>query len=796
MKFTLGWLKDHLETSATLDDIVAALTRTGLEVESVDNPAAKLAAFTIAKVVSASPHPNADKLRVCMVDIGAGALLQVVCGAPNARAGMTAVFAAPGAYVPGIDVTLKVSAIRGVESHGMMCSGRELELSDDHDGILDLPDDAPLGVNYATWAGLDDPVIDIAITPNRQDCLGIYGIARDLAVAGLGTLKTFDAPVIATNAPLALELRNEDPIGCPMLLVRAVHGVKNGQSPAWMQKRLRAIGMRPISTLVDITNYIMIDHGRSLHVYDLAKLDTALVVRRAKNGETLLALNDKTYTLDDSMTVLGDIHRADDIGGIMGGMGTGVSDTTTDVLIECAFFNPPNISLTGRKLGINSDARYRFERGVDPEFLESGLALATQMIIELCGGTPTEIKRAGNLQPWKKRVSYNPTRVATLGGFDIAIDKQKTVLAQLGFTVDSAQTPWTVDVPSWRRDVDGEADLVEDVLRITGYDTIAPQPLPRNAGVAKPTATPMQNRLKRVRNAAAARGFNEAITWSFIAPEQAQHFGAEPWTLENPISSEMAIMRQSLLPGLISAARRNHDRGAASVRLFEAGRRYLPDADGFERLTIALIASGEKSPRHWQSGKPSSFDVFDAKAEALALLDAAGAPVERMQVSADAPTWFHPGQSGTLKLDPRNPLAHFGVLHPTVVKALGLEQGAIAVELYLDAVPLPKSTKRARSKYAPPALQSVNRDFAFTVKDDVPAAKLITAIRGADKEHITDVQLFDRFAGKGIEPGYVSLAAQVSLQPKAQAFTAEQIDIIAEKIIAAAMKAIGAVLRT
>jgi phenylalanyl-tRNA synthetase beta chain len=789
MKFTLGWLREHLETTATLDEIVVALTRNGLEVEGVDDPAAKLKPFTIAKVREATQHPNADKLRVCMVETAPGKIEQIVCGAPNARAGMTVVFAPPGTYVPGLDVTLKVAPIRGVESHGMMCSARELQLGEDHDGILDLPDDAPLGMRYADYAGLNDPVIEIAITPNRQDCLGVAGIARDLAAAGYGTLISKPYQSVSGSFKQSITLRNEDEIGCPILLTRQVRGVKNAPSPAWMQQRLKAIGLRPISVLVDITNYIMMDLGRPLHVYDLAKLKEALVVRRGR-GETIRALNGKEYVVDETMTVIGDVAQTHDIAGIMGGEASSVTADTTNVLIECAYFNPASIAVMGQKLGLISDARYRFERGVDPGFLHAGIEIATNMIIELCGGEASDIESAGTLPALERMVTFRPERVASLGGVEIDAVTQWKYLERLGFKIEG-EDPWRVSVPSWRRDVDGEADLVEDILRLHGYDNIAPVGMLRAHAVAKPTATPMQLRQRKARRAAAMRGYTEAITWSFISDKEAAPFGGH-FALENPISEDLKVMRASLLPGLVRAASRNLDRGASSVRLFESGRRYL--ADG-EKPTLSMVATGDKSARHWQSGKASSFDVLDAKAEAMALLDACGVAVEKLQAMADAPSWFHPGRSGSLKLDPRTALAHFGELHPETLKMLDIKGPVIAVEIYLDAIPQPKSTKRPRSKYAPNPLQNVTRDFAFVVKDDVPASKLLIAIKGADKDHIIDVSLFDRFAGIGVEPGHVSLAVQVTYQPQTQAFTAEQLDGMAQKVIAAAFKATNATLR-
>lgn len=791
MKFTLSWLKDHLDTTATLEEITTALVRLGLEVEGVENPADKLAPFVIAHILEAEKHPNADKLRVCKVDIGQGEPVQVVCGAPNARAGMKAVFGPPGAYVPGLDVTLKLSAIRGVESGGMMCSGRELELSEDSDGILDLPADAPVGTPYAEWLGIDDPVIEIAITPNRQDCLGVAGVARDLAAAGLGTLKTPSVEAVAGAFENPVPIRVEDAEGCPVFLGRLVRGVKNGPSPEWLARRLNAIGLRPISALVDITQYIMIDRGRPLHVYDLAKLQGGLTARSAKPGEELLALNGKTYTLEDGMVVIADDAKAHGLGGIMGGEESGCTETTTDAVIECAAFDPIRIGVTGRKLGITSDARARFERGIDPAFIEPGMELATRMVLELCGGEASSVTKAGAVPSFDKTVVYQPSRTGTLGGVPVEEAEQEAVLTRLGFAVEAKGTEgWTIRVPTWRKDIDASADIVEEVLRLVGYDKIPTTPLPRAEGVARPTATPMQLRQRRARRAAAARGFQEAVTWSFIAPSEAAPFGGGVFTLDNPISADLAVMRTSLLPGLIAAAGRNKARGATSIRLFEVGKRYLKEG---ERPTLALVATGESQGRHWQK-KSAGFDVYDAKAEALAVLEATGAPVDRLQVTVDAPAWFHPGRSGTLRLDPRNPIAHFGELHPKVAKALDIKGTVVAVEIYLDAIPSPKAVKRARAKYAPSDLMAVSRDFAFVVKAEVEAGKLVQAVRGAEKQAITSVEVFDVFEGQGVEEGHKSVAIAVTLQPGATSFTDADLEAISTKIVAAAGK-VGAVLR-
>ncbi len=783
MKFTLSWLRDHLDTDAPLDRILTALTECGLEVEGVTDPAAAIGAFTIAEVLSAAPHPQADKLQVLSVSTGSGDPLQVVCGAPNARAGMKGVFGAVGTYVPGSDLTLKVASIRGVESRGMMCSMRELELSDEHDGIIDLPADAPVGTAYAAWAGLDDPVIEVGITPNRQDCMGVAGIARDLAAAGIGTLRTPPVVPVAGGFPCPIEIRTDDPDACPAFLGRAVRGVVNGPSPDWLQRRLRAIGQKPISRLVDITNFITFDRGRPLHVYDLAHVAGALVARRAVAGESVVALNGKTYALDASMTVIADDAQVHDIGGIMGGAASGVSQGTTDVLIECAYFAPERIGATGRALGLSSDARARFERGVDPGFLQGGLDLATTMVLDLCGGEASDAIVAGSIPVPDKTVLYRPDRTRTLAGVAVGADEQAAILTRLGFGVTRGER-WSIAVPSWRRDIDGEADVVEEVVRIHGYASIPSTPLPRAEGVARPTATPAQLVERRLRRALAARGLDETVTWSFVAPAQAEPFGGATWTLANPISSELSAMRPSLLPGLLAAAKRNLDRGQAGVRLFEVGRRYL--AEG-EHATAAILLAGPARARDWRTGAATSYSAFDAKAEALAALAAAGVPVERLSVLPPADPWFHPGRSGRLALGPKTVLASFGELHPRI--AATREPVAVA-EIYLDAIPPARSAKRARPAFTPPALQAVTRDFAFVVAADLPAETLLRAVRSADKAAITDVALFDRFPlGDG-----VSLAVTVTLQPVARSFTDAEIEAVSAKIVAAAAKA-GATLR-
>ncbi len=792
MKFSLSWLKEHLETDATIEDVAAVCNRIGLEVEGIENPAERLRGFTVAKVLTADRHPQADKLQVLTVDAGIGPT-QVVCGAPNARAGLIGVFGIEGAVVPSNGMVLKKASIRGVESNGMMCSSRELELGDDHDGIIELPVDAPVGTAYSDYADLNDPVIDVAITPNRQDCMGVRGIARDLAAAGLGALKPLaevyrfrDRPVVGDDA--GPNVRTDDAQGCPAFYGLEVRGVRNGTSPEWMARHLKAAGQKPISTLVDITNFVMLDLGRPLHVYDKAKLNGGLVARLARPGEQVVALNGKTYTLDETMTVIADDVRVHDIGGIMGGEDSGVSDTTTDILIECAYFTPEHIARTGQALGLTSDARQRFERGVDPAFLEEGIAIATWLVTEHCGGSPSGVTRAGQPPIETRTIAYDTGLCARLGGVDVATNRQKQILESLGFKI---ATDWIVTVPTWRRDIDGPADLVEEVVRMVGLDNVPSTPLPRADGVAKPTATPEQAIERRVRRTAAARGLNEAITWSFLSEKEAAAFGGGVWSLANPISEDLKVMQPSLLPGLLSAAQRNMDRGADTVRLFEVGRRYLADA---ERPTVGVVLAGDRIQRGWASGKAQKFDAFDAKADAIALLDAAGAPVANLQALGEAGDHYHPGQSGTLRLGPKTVLAAFGALHPATAKAFDLYGPVMVAEIYLDAIPAKRTNGYMRADYAPPALQSVTRDFAFLVPTDLSADALVRAVRGADKIQIVSARLFDRFAGQGVPEGQVSLAIEVTLQPLEKSFTEADLSAISNAVVVAAEK-LGAVLR-
>ncbi len=799
MKFSLSWLKDHLETEASAQEIAARLNAIGLEVEGIENPAERLAGFRIARVLTAERHPNADKLQVLTVDAGDGVPLQVVCGAPNARAGLVGVLGLAGAIVPAGGFELKKSAIRGVESNGMMCSSRELELGDDHQGIIELPADAPVGTDFADYQG-SDPVFDVAVLPNRPDCMGIDGIARDLAAAGLGQLrhKPTSYAAIEGKFPCPVKIRVEAGSGCHVFWGRVIRGVNNGPSPDWLQAKLKSAGLRPISALVDITNYFSVDRARPLHVYDLAKLTGAVTARRGRAGESFLALNDKSYAVSPEDCVIADDAKVLGLGGVMGGAETGVSEGTTDVLLECAWFDPESIARTGQRHTLTSDARQRFERGIDPMMLSVSIETAAAMIVELCGGEMSEPVFAGQFPADgypenPKRVAFSPEMTLRLGGVDIPAQEQRNILGRLGFIAEQeiAEHPWNLLVPSWRPDVDGWADVVEEVVRIHGLDNIASAPLPRADGVARPTATPEQLTERRLRRAAAGLGLNEAITWSFISEREAEAVGGAPWVLENPISEDMKVMRPSLLPGLLSAVRRNLDRGAASVRLFELGRRYLSDG---EHPTLVLVLAGERASRQWHSGKAQGFDVFDAKAMCLELLRVAGAPVDNLQVMGEAGELYHPGQSATLRLGPKNQLASFGMVHPATLKAFDIGVPVAVAGIHLDAIPAKKAAGFARAAYAPPVLQAVTRDFAFLVDATLPAGDLVRAIRGADKANIVGARLFDDFRGQGVPEGQKSLAVEVTLQPGEKSYDDAELKAITERITAAAAK-LGAVLR-
>ncbi|MCQ3942647.1 MAG: phenylalanine--tRNA ligase subunit beta, partial [Alphaproteobacteria bacterium] len=660
MKFTLSWLKDHLDTDASVAEIADKLTMIGLEVEALEDKGKQLAPFVIAKVLDAKQHPNADRLRVCMVDIGDGKPVQVVCGAPNARTGMIGVFSPPGSYIPGKDITLGVGTIRGVESRGMLVSEAELKISDDHEGIIELPADAPLGAPYAKYAGLDDAVIEINLTPNRPDCTGVNGIARDLGATEIGKYKENTPKPVkgAFPCPVTVTLDfGSTPSLCPAFALRLVRGVRNGPSPDWLQKRLRAIGLRPINALVDITNFMTYDRGRPLHVFDAAKVRGNLTVRRAKKGESLLALDGKTYTLDETICVIADDKGVESLAGIMGGEESGCSEATTDVLIESALWDPLNVAQTGRKLGINSDARYRFERGVDPAFTVPGLDLATQMVIELCGGTASKAVVAGDVRGPDKIVDFPIDETSRLSGLDIPQAEMKRILAHLGFFVAGSGKSVKVAVPSWRPDVEGKADIVEEIVRIAGVDRVPAAEFPRGEAPRKPVLTVAQLRTRKAKRALAGRGLVEAVTWSFIAKPHAELFGGgeAALALANPIASDLSDMRPSLLPGLIASAQRNADRGFPDSGLFEVGQIFRGDAPADQFTAASGVRRGLSSAtgigRHWSNGaKPA--DVFDVKADALTALAAAGAPAQALQIVPGGPAWFHPGRSATIQIGP------------------------------------------------------------------------------------------------------------------------------------------------
>lgn len=799
MKFTLSWLKDHLDTDASLSQICERLTMIGLEVESLDDKAG-LAPFKIAKVLSAARHPDADKLQVLSVDNGSGKPIQVVCGAPNARAGLVGVLGNPGDYVPGLKVTLGVGKIRGVDSFGMMCSESELQLSDSHDGIIELPDDAPVGQSYATWAKLDDAVIEINLTPNRPDCTSIHGIARDLAASGLGTLKTpAITPIIGAGA-CPVKVTIEAPELCLGFGLRLVRGVKNGPSPKWMQQRLIAIGLRPINALVDITNYITFDRGRPLHVFDLASVTGDLVVRRAKDGEEVLALDGRTYKLSADNCVIADDNGIESIAGVMGGEHSGCDETTTDVLIESALWAPMNIAKTGRSLGIITDARYRFERGVDPEFMVPGLDLATQMVMDLCGGSASEAVVEGYTTPTAKTVTFPFSDVKRLTGIEVLNEDSTEILTRLGFVVSGKSAVVDVTVPSWRPDVDGKADLVEEIMRINGVDNIAPQPLVALGTVNTRMLTTLQIRTRLAKRTLAARGMMEALTWSFISEGHAKAFGggSPELKLANPIAADMSDMRPSLLAGLISAAQRNADRGFNDVALFEVSGTYENDTPQGQRRVAAGVRRGTAGitgqGRSW-AGNASSVGVHDAKADALAVLEACGAPAG-IQIETGAPAHFHPGRSGVIKLGPKMILAYFGELHPRALETLDASGPLCGFEVFIDTIAEPRARAvRTKPRLDLSPLQALKRDFAFVVSKDTKANVVLKAALGADKKLITATNVFDIFEGPSIGEGKKSIAIEVTIQPQDKTLTEEELDALSRRVVDGVAKVTGAVLR-
>lgn len=801
MKFTWSWLKEHLESDASLQVVTDTLSMIGMEFEGLEDRAAALASFTVAHVLEAKQHPNADRLRVCKVDTGKE-VVQVVCGAPNAKTGMKAIFAPVGSYIPGTDLKLKAGEIRGEASNGMLLSERETGLSDEHDGIIELNPDAPLGASMAEVMQLDDPVIEVAITPNRGDCLGVHGIARDLAAAGLGRLKDFDAAAVpgAFESPIKWQrdLPGDFSAACPFVAGRYFRNVTNGPSPDWMQRRLKAIGLRPISALVDITNYVTYDLNRPLHVFDADRVKGDLTMRMARDGEEILALDGETYNLNPEMVVIADDNGPQGIGGVMGGELSGCTDKTTNVFLEVALFEPVRVAATGRNLGILSDARFRFERGLDPASAIWGAEVAARLIQEICGGEPSEVVTAGEVPASERRIAYRPSRVTGLGGTEVPDKEQARILADLGFDVEVASDSFAVVVPGWRNDVECEACLVEEVLRMHGYDEIPAVPLERESALPQAVLTEPQRREGLLRRALAARGLNETVSFSFISSALAEFFGGNKpaLTLVNPISADLDVMRPSVMSTLATAALRNSDRGFGDLALFELGPQYLDATPQGQSQVAAGLRAGRLQRPHWGTA-PRPLDAYDAKGDALAALIAIGAPVDNLQVDAEAaPAWYHPGRSGALRLGPKQ-LAVFGELHPKVLTALGLRGPVVAFEVFPEMVPLPKA-KASKLRAAPnlSAFQPISRDFAFVLDESVPAEKLLRAAKGADRAMITAVDLFDVYVGEGVAAGKKSLAISVTLQPKAKTLTDQEIEALSAKIVQQVNKATGGSLRS
>ncbi|MDD2324911.1 MAG: phenylalanine--tRNA ligase subunit beta [Alphaproteobacteria bacterium] len=802
MKFTLSWLKDHLDTDATLEVLSEKLTAIGLEVEGLEDRASALAPFKVARIITAEKHPDADRLKVCTVDTGSETI-QVVCGAPNARAGLRTVLARPNDVIPSTGEALKLGKIRGMESQGMMCSGAELCLDTDAAGIMELPDDAPIGAKLVDVMDVADPVIEINLTPNRADCAGVRGIARDLAAAGLGTLRPMKISVPEgtekCGVAVSLDFPEEQKHHCPLFVGRTIRNIKNGPSPAWLQTRLRAIGLRPISALVDITNYITFDCGRPLHVFDSAKIKGGLWVRPAKGGETFRALNDKDYTLEAGMTAIGDETGFLSLAGLVGGETSGCEVETKDVFIESAYFDPSRTAQTGRALGVTSDARYRFERGVDPAFVQDGADLAAQMILDLCGTSETVVSErlvVGAVPSVVKTVAYNPAKMASFIGVDVAADEQEAILAKLGFAVEKkSANAWTITPPSWRGDVEGAPDITEEIIRIKGFEHIPATSMPREDVMTPCALDLLDRRAGQAKRAFAAQGLMEAVTWSFMSSSVAQAFEPvkDELRLLNPISADLDVMRSSIVGNLVQAARRNADRGFGDVALFEVGPTYRNQTPEGQVLVATALRAGQ-TPRHWAE-KARAVDAYDAKADALAALAAAGAPMASIQIGAgDVPAWYHPGRSGSLRLGPVL-LGYFGELHPAVLQACDAQGPMVACELYLAAIPAPRKSGTARPLLKLEALQPVSRDFAFLLDQNVEADKMIAAIKKADKALIREVAIFDVYTGKGVADGKKSVALSVTMQPTDHTLTDAELEGLTAKIAGAVEKATGGVLR-
>lgn len=809
MKFTLSWLKEHLDTAVPLEQIAEKLSAIGLEVDGIVDPSAALGAFVVAQIRETRQHPDADRLRVCQVEVAKGAApVEVVCGAPNARPGLVGVFAPLGTFIPGTGITLEKRPVRGIVSNGMMVSGRELQLSDDHEGIIELDASlaARIGDRYIDVAELNDPVIEVSLTPNRPDCTGVRGIARDLAAAGLGTLKPeprlktvegdFDCPV-----DIILDFTQETAGACPVFAARYIRNVTNGPSPDWLQKRIKAVGLRPISALVDATNYISLDRGRPLHVYDADKLRGPVRARLSHIGEKILGLDGKEHPVDPTMCVIADDSGALGIAGIIGGEPTSCTSSTRNILIECAYFDPRRTAATGRRLSLNTDARYRFERGVDPGFVIPGLDLATDMMLHLAGGSPSRARIAGKPPVEHRTIRFDTRRIASLAGLNLPIGETRRILDALGFEPSGKTSLLKTTVPSWRPDVHGPADLVEEVVRIAGLDRIPSTPMTRNTGIARPVMTQQQQRARRARRTLAGRGMIEAVTWSFIPGPQARHFGGgqEDLELENPISSEMTSMRPSLLPGLLAAAQRNRNRGFSDLALFEIGQAYRSTDEGDQLLLATGIRIGnchlDFQGRSWQHPDAPA-DLYDVKADASALLAMLGIDTAKAQITTDAPAWFHPGRSGTFRMGPKSVMAYFGDINPATLKLLDVEAPVVAFEVFLNELPAQRKKGRARPLLAASDLLPVHRDIAFILEDRIPAAEVVRAASGVDRNLITGVAVFDVFSGPPLDPGTKSLAIEITLQPKTAALTQPEIDQLVERVISSVAKATGGTVRS
>ncbi|MEM9468640.1 MAG: phenylalanine--tRNA ligase subunit beta [Pseudomonadota bacterium] len=801
MKFTLSWLKDHLETDASLQEITDKLTDLGLELEGVEDPSEKFAPFKVAYVEKAEKHPDADRLKVCIVDTGEEKV-QVVCGAPNAKTGMKGIFAPSGSYIPGTDMVLKKGKIRGEESNGMLVSEREMGLSDEHDGIIELPEDTEIGTAFTDIYGINDPVIDIALTPDRGDCAGVRGIARDLAAAGLGTLKPLERPEIKSSFKSSIDVKISDTEGCKLFMGCLVKNVENKSSPTWMQNRLKAVGLRPISALVDITNYVSLDLCRPLHVYDADLVKGDIHVQKATKGDSFDALNDKSYTADETMTAITDDSGLLGLGGIVGGVSTGCTESTKNVFIECAYFTPDATARTGRKLQIDSDARYRFDRGVDPEFTVEGIYHAAKMVMELCGGEASEIVQTGTVPEWKHEIDFDPAYTEKLAGVNVPAKEQEQILEKLGFSINVSK----VTPPSWRSDVatqdqGGKADLVEEIVRVYGFDKIEPVSVTSANTVNDSAETAGITRARMARTALAARGLSECVTWSFLPKELAEQFGAndnphkDNLTLSNPISSDLDQMRPSILPNLISAAVKNADHGTSNTALFEVGPDFQSSKVDGQRSVAAGIRFGAQGNRHW-SGQEASrgVDIFDAKADAMAALEAAGAPAGNLQVQRSAPDYYHPGRSGALTLG-KNILATFGEIHPAILEEMDVKAPLSAFEVFLDNIPEGKKKGKAKALLTVPELNPLERDFAFIVDENVDVDQIVRAAKGADKNLIVRVDVFDIYQGKGVEENKKSVAINVVLQPTKQTLTDSEIEGLSKKIVDAVSSKTGASLR-